>query len=48
MKITEYSLFTLIESYLLNYMAWVDFIQKHKEIKNYNFIGKTKTRQTFY
>ena len=35
-KISEHSLFTLLDSYLLNYMAWVAFIQKHKDRDDYN------------
>lgn len=34
-KLIGHSLFTLLESYILNYMAWVAFIQDHKDRDEY-------------
>jgi hypothetical protein len=34
-KLSGHSLFLLLDNYLLNYMAWVTFIQEHRDREGY-------------
>jgi hypothetical protein len=35
LKLNRYSFFSLLDNYLINYMAWVTFIQEHKDRDDY-------------
>lgn len=35
-KLTGHSIFNLLDNYILNYMAWVTFIQDHKDRDEYS------------
>lgn len=41
-KLSGHSFFPLLDNYLLNYMAWVTFIQEHKDRDEYTIAESQK------